>query len=165
MTVETASIPISERLICNKAELAEAFGVSVAAVDHWLRRGCPHVQRGARGVAWKFNLIDVAQWRFKGAEDSNEDPEKMSPKERLDWYKGTRERVALERDNGALIPADEVESEWLRQIGIAKGRLLAMPTRIAPELIQKSESREVERIIKSAVIEILEELANGQSIA
>ena len=166
MTIETASIPISERLICNKAELAEAFGVSVAAVDAWLRRGCPHVQRGARGLAWKFNLISVAEWRFKGGETQDgDDPEQMSPKERLDWYRGTRERVALEQQRGELIPADDVEQEWMRQISIAKGRLLALPMRIAPDLIGKDEPRDIERTLKAALTDVLEELADGQPSA
>jgi phage terminase Nu1 subunit (DNA packaging protein) len=162
VSIETASIPIQQRLLCNKAELAEAFGVSVAAVDAWLRRGCPYVQRGNRGVSWVFNLLEVAEWRFAGGEKSDDDdPEKMSPKERLDWYRGTRERTALEKERGELIPADQVEQEWLRQIGIAKGRLLALPTRIAPDLLEKHEPRDIERTLKASISEVLEELANG----
>lgn len=161
MSVETISAPISQRLLCNKAELAEAFSVSVATVDAWLRRGCPHVQRGGRGKSWVFNILDVAAWRFGSEESPEEDPEKMSPKERLDWYKGTRERIALEKDRGDLISADEVEAAWLNQITVAKGRLLSLPTRVAPDVLGLSEQRDIEQVLKSSISDVLEELANG----
>ena len=163
MAVEVVSIPVQQRLLCNKAELAEIFKVSVASIDAWLRRGCPYVQRGNRGAAWVFNIIDVAEWRFSGTsgeEGATEDPEKMSPKERLDWYKGTRERLALERERGELVAADDVADAWEQQIAVAKGRLLSLPTRIAPELIGRSEPRDIERTLKTAITSVLEELAN-----
>ena len=40
----------------NKAALAEWFGVSVATVDNWLRRGCPSITRGSRGQALEFGF-------------------------------------------------------------------------------------------------------------
>ena len=168
MAVEVVSIPVQQRLLCNKAELAEAFKVSVASVDAWLRRGCPHVQRGNRGAAWVFNIIDVAEWRFGGTGDADgatTDPENMSPKERLDWYKGTRERLALERERGEMVSADEVAEAWEQQIAVAKGRLLSLPTRIAPELLGLGETRDIERTLKTAITSVLEELANEQPSA
>jgi len=44
----------------NKAELARAYGVSIPAVDAWIRRGCPHGKRGRR---YHFDRDDVAEWR------------------------------------------------------------------------------------------------------
>ncbi|MFD2112034.1 DUF1441 family protein [Thiorhodococcus fuscus] len=104
MTVKPASIPLQQRLLCNKAELAEAFGKSVVSVDHWLRRGCPYVQRGERGRAWVFNIIDVAEWRFgaKGPEQQDQDPDSLAPKDRLYWYQGNREKRKDALDAGEL---------------------------------------------------------------
>lgn len=116
-------------------------------------------------MAWVFNLLEVARWRFGPGEGADaqdaEDPEQMSPKDRLDWYKGTRERVALEQQRGELIPAEQVAEEWLRQISAAKGRLMALPTRIAPELIAKEEPRDIERTLRDAITAVLEELSGG----
>jgi len=44
----------------NKAELARAYGVSIPAVDAWIRRGCPHQKRNRR---YHFDRAAVAEWR------------------------------------------------------------------------------------------------------
>ena len=96
----------------NKAELAEFFGVALTTVDQWLRRGCPYVQRGSRGIQWKFDFLDVAKWKYGAADDNvDEDPEKMPPKDRLDWYRGNRERTKHMEEAGELIPAAVFETE------------------------------------------------------
>ena len=101
---------IAERRQANKAELAEWFGVSVATVDAWLRRGAPYVQKGGPGRGWVLDLRDVAQWYYgKSAQDTEEDPDKLDPKNRLDWYRGTRERTRHLQEVGELIPAADYE--------------------------------------------------------
>ena len=107
--VDSAHVP--EERIGNKADLANWFGVSLTTADQWLRRGCPYLQRGERGKEWRFDFLAVAKWKY-GVTDSatEEDPEKLPPKERLDWYRGTRERTRHQQEIGELIPAAQVES-------------------------------------------------------
>lgn len=107
---------IPEMRRANKAEVAEFFGVMLNTVDIWIRKGCPMVQKGSRGVPFVFDLLSVAQWRFVGPspERSDFDPDDLSPKERLDWYKGDREKTKHLEEQGALIPAAEVETETAR---------------------------------------------------
>lgn len=99
----------------NKAVMAEFFGVSVATVDNWQRRGCPAVQRGSRGVPWVYDLLEVARWRFAPQQgpgqggDEEADPDTLSPKERLDWYRGEETKRKLQVADGTLVPADEHE--------------------------------------------------------
>ena len=101
---------IAERRQANKAELAEWFGVSVATVDAWLRRGAPYIQKGGPGKGWVLDLRYVAQWYYgKSAQDTEEDPDKLDPKNRLDWYRGTRERTRHLQEVGELIPAADYE--------------------------------------------------------
>ena len=162
MASDIASLPFRERLNCNKAELAEAFGVSVAGVDHWIRKQCPYVQRGSKGVPWIFNVLDVAEWRYgKITDDENDDPEQMGPKERLDWYRGEKERLALKQQRGELIPASQVEAGWTGYVANTKSRLMALPSRLAPEMVRAKTIREAEKVIKAAVIECLEELSGS----
>lgn len=118
----------------NKAEAAEFFGVHVATVDAWLRRGCPYLQRGNRGKSWVFDLLDVAKWRFGGTEeDPEEDPEKMSPKDRLDWYRGNRERDAHAKDKELLIPFDLEERIIAAAFAEIRAGLLSQHNTIASE--------------------------------
>jgi hypothetical protein len=96
--------------IKNKAEVAEFFGISVPTLDTWLRKGCPFIQQGNRGISWQFDILEIAKWRYGGQEDVGRDnPEEMAPKERLDWYRGDRERDAHAKERGMLIPFDLIE--------------------------------------------------------
>ena len=161
----TAVSQLSKLRLANKAEVSEFFGVSLVSINTWIKRGCPYVQEGSHNVPWVFDLLEVARWRFVGRVSSTGelDPEQMTPRERLDYHKGTRERMLMERDKGILIPAAEVSAAWADQISIAKGRLLSLPARVSGDILRLKSQRDIENTIKDAVITILEELANGSS--
>jgi phage terminase Nu1 subunit (DNA packaging protein) len=96
----------------NKAEAAQFFDVSVPTIDAWIRRGCPYIQKGGPGKGWVIDLRDAAAWYFgKADQATEEDPEKLDPKARLDWYRGTRERTKHMEESGELIPASEFERQ------------------------------------------------------
>lgn len=104
----------------------------MATLDAWIRRGCPYVERGGRGVSWVFDLLDVARWRFLGTEEAPaEDPEQMSPKERLDWYRGNRERDAHAKEQHLLIPFDLEEQLIGAQFAAVRAALLSQHNTIA----------------------------------
>jgi len=70
------------------------------------------MQRGERGKQWQFDLLAVAKWKYGAPEDDkDDDPEQLSPKERLDWYRGETERVKLAQAKGELIPAAQYEAD------------------------------------------------------
>lgn len=76
-------------------------------------------------------------------------------------------RRALELENGrrekTLLPADEVSEVWSHQVGIAKGRFLALPVRLAPSLLRCSALRDVETTLRDAIFDVLTELSGGES--
>lgn len=63
--------------------------------------------------------------------------------------------------SGDLLPIEEVRSAWLSAVSTAKGRLLALPSRLAPEVILISDVRKAENLIKTQIMEILQELTQG----
>lgn len=145
----------------NKAEAAEFFDVAITTIDSWLRRGCPYVQRGGRGVGWVFDLLAMAKWRYAPEEEQlEEDPEQMRPKERLEWYRGNRERDAHAKDQDQLIPFELEE----RIIGAAfaevRASLLSQHNTIAGE--RPELSSDVIQGILSANKNILARLAETQ---
>ena len=74
-------------------------------------------------------------------------------------------RKALELANNKaernLIPVAEVGETWSELVSIARGRLLALPARVAPTVLRQRDLRTIENTIRDAVIVILEELAGG----
>jgi hypothetical protein len=61
------------------------------------------------------------------------DPEKLSPKERKDWYEGEKTRRALEVEAGKLIPAAEAEIEFAALVKMFAGALEVLPFRLERE--------------------------------
>lgn len=48
--------------VVSRNELANQLGVSLPTIDSWVRRGCPILKAGRRGVAAQFDLRAVRGW-------------------------------------------------------------------------------------------------------
>lgn len=105
--------------LANKAQIAEFFEVSTNAVDGWIRRGCPNVQRGDLRTPWIFDLLAVAEWRYTRSRRVRvDDPEKLKAKDRRDWYEGERVREKVEELKANLITRDEFNAEKERVFSV-----------------------------------------------
>jgi len=112
----------------NKAEVSEFFGVTLPTVNAWIARGCPVLQKGARGIPWVLDLLEVAQWRFQPQGDGDpEDPDNMTPKERLDWYKGEAEKRKLQITDGELVEASTHERQMSELLKVSISWAETMP--------------------------------------
>ncbi|EIC23277.1 DUF1441 family protein [Thiorhodovibrio frisius] len=85
-------------------------------------------------------------------------------KARLDKVRADIAEVELERKRGDLIDVDAVTQTWERLVSVAKGRFMALPTRLSYDLAGLSEPREAERLLKNAIWEVLTELADGDPL-
>lgn len=60
---------------CGRAEMARVFGVTPAAIDGWVRKGCP-VKEPTRGPGYdrgaKFWIPDVVTWRERSLSSHEE---------------------------------------------------------------------------------------------
>lgn len=128
------AVPIKRR--ANKNELAEFFGVSLPAVDAWIRKDIPAVQRGRKGAPWVFDLRAVAQWYYSSAvgetEDGEIDPERMEPRDRKDWYDGESKRRDIAEKAGELMT---VEDYMEGQAVLLKGIAASLET--LPDLLER----------------------------
>jgi phage terminase Nu1 subunit (DNA packaging protein) len=85
--------------------------------------------RGQRGQQWRFDFLAVAKWRYGAAEEAEveQDPEKLDPKARLDWYRGTRERTKHMEECAELIPAADLERALSEAFKITASTLESLP--------------------------------------
>ena len=60
---------------------------------------------------------------------------------------------------GELLEAKDVAATWAAQVGIAKGRLLSLPARLAPAVLGLGDLRAIETVIREAIHEALTELS------
>lgn len=137
--MSTPLTPATPARTVNKAGAAW-FEVSPQAVDGWIRRGCPAEQVGAQGRPWLFDLLRVSEWRFAGksttssssSSDRGDDPEQMTPNDRLHWYKGTREKIRYMEEASQLIPAGEYETALSSAL-----KLVAMTLESLPDVLER----------------------------
>lgn len=146
VVIENPDIP--DERIGNKADVANWFGVSLTTVDQWIRRGLPYLQRGERGKQWRFDLLAIAKWKY-GVTDAQteEDPEKLGPKDRLDWYRGARERTKHMQEVGELIPAVEYERALSEAL-----KTTAMTLESLPDLLERDAGLDGAAVDRAIVV-------------
>jgi hypothetical protein len=82
-------------------------------------------------------------------------------KAKREMYRAQMAELEYKQKNGELVQADEVAAAWAEQVMIAKGRLLNLPARLAPDIVNATDMRQIEQTIRAAVVEVLEELSGG----
>lgn len=79
---------------------------------------------------------------------------------RLDAARADLAELDLARKRGDLIEAHRVAEVWTAIITTAKGRMMALPARLAADMVATTDIREADNRIRAAIYEVLEELAS-----
>lgn len=151
----------------NKAEVAEFFDVSIKAVDGWVRRGCPVVERGRLNVPWVFDLLDVATWRITGQRtDADADPDALPPTERKAWYEGETKKRELQVRDRELIPAAEVEQVVATAFAAIAQDIRAIPDNLERRLgIDSTVAEAIEGVLFETMDAIADRIASLASVS
>lgn len=80
---------------------------------------------------------------------------------RLDRAKADREELRLARERAEVIEVAEVTEQWGEAIDITKGRMLALPGRLAAELFRCKSIADVEQRLHAAMLDLMRELAEA----
>lgn len=155
----------------NRAKLAEVFGISVDTVSAWIKRGCPVLHRGRKGVEWKFNTADVHRWQIEeltgveGGVDPERPPPNMAKESaRRAQYEADLKELELRHKRGELIEMsvmlDVVRSEY----ATVRTRLGSLPGRLAVK-VDPARAIELQPIIADEVDDVLKELSADDSLA
>ena len=146
--------PIPPCRLVNKAAMAVFFEVSPQALDGWIRRGCPAIERGTVGKSWTFDLLAVIRWRMESRINSVQtDPAEMPPGDRRAWYYGEATKRKLIAMDAALIPFADVQAT----IGAARA-MVADSLRTMPGNLQRNHaiSADVAGRVRHALEEALD---------
>jgi phage terminase Nu1 subunit (DNA packaging protein) len=151
--------------ILNKREVAEIFGVSPQAVDGWLGRGCPYLEKGAPGVGYQFDTADVAEWRqeqavTKAIGDSKPDDQENAELRKLSAEASLAE-LKLARERGQLVTVEDAGKVWTKQVTTLRTRLLAIPAKLAGQVVGAKSPEEVRACLDEEINDALNELADG----
>ena len=144
--------------MATKRQLAGHVGVSVQTVSKLLPiLGLP--SRGA-GID-EFRLAYIAHLREQAAGRFDEDSEYklMAERARLTHHQANVEALKEAQLEGQLLPCDVVFRTWLGMVANIRARLLCLPAKMAPVLVNRDDITEVEASIKAQVYESLTELS------
>ncbi|MCW8966703.1 MAG: hypothetical protein OQK82_08485 [Candidatus Pacearchaeota archaeon] len=142
-------------------QLAALMGITTRRLRQIAEESPPPREEG-RGALYPCK--DAGKWlRAYWSPDGALDPQ--HEKAALD--KVRREIAELERDKrkGTLLDAKEVETVWMRSVGEVRAGMLAVPSRVAPELIALTDEREMEDAVRDAIHEAMEAIADDAQSA
>lgn len=144
----------------NRGEVAQFFDVNPTTVDSWVRKGCPVVQAGSRGVAAVFDLRAVAEWHFGGQRDGSEiDPDAMSPQDRRAWFDSEMKKRELQVRDGDLVQTSDLEEVVATAFAACAQDMLAIPDRLERSYgVPAAVAAQVERGVCAALEGLAERL-------
>ena len=155
----------------NRSKLAEIFGVSVDTVSAWAKRGCPVLERGRKGVEWKFNTASVSGWLVQQAQEPPASEGDARPAPNFDKERARREQIdadlaelKLRKERGELIELETILSAVRSEYAVVRTRFGSLPGRLAPQ-IDPERAIELQPVIADQVDDILRELSVDDDLA
>lgn len=147
--------------IVSKRDAARFFGVSTQALDGWFDRNCPVHDRDSNGRIKGLSLPDMVAWRLNQvAEAAITGGDLEGEKIRLTRAQADKTELEVEKLRGVLVASSDVERVWTGMIAAARAKLLALPTKAAPQVLALDGRPAVEAFLARIVHEALAELAD-----
>lgn len=148
---------------CNRSELAEVFGVSMPTVDHWVRSGCPYVEKGGPGKPWRFLSSEVAAWREQRAREEASGTA-LADEDELRRRKLAAETAKAELDlaqaRGKVCDLEQVERALTVAFAAVKANMRNIPGRVVTTLLGETNDVKFKSVLALEIDQALEGLAD-----
>jgi len=140
----------------NKNQIAEVFDVSLTTVDKWRLKGCPAEKDGQKVM---FTVRAVSDWLRGRDFESSGTLDLGQERAKLTKLQAEKATLELEQQRGNLIPKEIMIETWQGHIANARAKLLALPPKVASQILGMESYIEVEHVIRETICEALDELA------
>ena len=147
------AVPDFSRL--NQKSVGAAVGVSARTIQNWCDQGCPRNEDGT------YSAPAVVQWLLSQQSTGSE-------------YDTQRERLAaaqaekVETENRVrrleLMEMSEAADAWADHISNARSKLLSMPAKLGPQLVNLADPAVIAGRIRHEVYAALVELAESTDV-
>lgn len=116
-----------------------------------------HSIEGRKYGAWEyFKVADVVNAMVEGDRlDLQQERAKLAKRQT------EKAEIQIAQMRGDLIDATEVEARWTRLVANCRAKLLAIPTKIAPDILSMDNLAQVQDAVKTVLYEAMRELARG----
>ena len=149
--------------MANQRELALHLDLSPQSVTDLVRKGVFIINKGRSPVNIDACRVAYINYLRKAARYTKKDGsgDMAEEKTKLTAAQARKAELEVEIMEGNLIPAESVEETWINYVANARAKLLALPSRVAHQVIAVSKYSEAELIIKQQVHDALNELADN----
>jgi phage terminase Nu1 subunit (DNA packaging protein) len=148
----------------NVDAIAKALNLTTRRVHQLKAEGLPTVGRGQYELgpcmAWYIRYLQNALEK-RGPNINPDTPDLLAEKTRLAREQGDKLAIENAISRGELVYVDDVVNTWADHISSAKAKLLAMPTKLAPQLVNQSNANVIAGRIREEVDNALVELAEN----
>jgi phage terminase Nu1 subunit (DNA packaging protein) len=118
-------------MLVNKKQLAEVFGVSERSFSEYQKDPTfPIKEEGGRGRSNTYDTAQVFEWLKSRAEGQG----KETAKERLDRLRGDQAELAIAKEIGELVPAEDVARELDDVVSAIRSSQMFGNTKLKKEL-------------------------------
>lgn len=141
--------------------IAKLLDLSERRVQQLSREGV--IPKATRG---QYELVGsvrgyVRYLRDQAAKAQAGAPDYASERARFIRARADLAEMEAEAKRGSLIAAEDVEAAWIAVLALLRTRLLALPDRLAPQLHAEASPASVRDVMRGAIREALEELAES----
>lgn len=149
-------------MIVNRAELADAMGVSLPTVDRWVKEGCPIKVRPRKGVPAQFVLGEVVSWwgarERENATGGATTDEAELRRRKLAAETGTAE-LEFARARGEVAPVAEFEKATARLMAAIRANVMNVPARAVLQLLGETDEATFKQRLRAELTLALEQSA------
>lgn len=150
----------------NKQQLAKILGRSVKILTEWQREGMPVevLGKGGRGRSSEYDTAKVIDWLIQRERKNlvttgdGEVYDFATEKSRLTYHQANKAELEEKVLRGELQHVDEIRAKWSAELTAFRAKLLAIPTKSAPEMQYLNDLSEIEEFLKSMIHDALGEL-------
>lgn len=142
------------------AVLAELTGIPGRTLREWRNQGIlpqPDAPMEEQITAIVYYLRQQAL----RSKDPEEQGELYQEQVRLTKARADRTELEIAQIEEDLVNGEEVAAVWMQYVGACRARLLAIPSRLTPELAVIIDPIEINELLSNAIDEALIELSRG----
>lgn len=139
--------------------IAKYTDIPASTINYWHDRG--YIIESEEMEPIVKSIIAYLRKQIEDKEQKNDKNNYFAEKTRLTSAQADKIELENAVRQGELLEASECERAWSGLIGNSRARLLAIPSKLAPELAITNDPIAVESRLKSAIYEVLWELSKN----
>jgi len=139
--------------------IAKLLDLSERRVQQLSREGViPKAQRGQYELVGSVRGY-VQYLREQAAKAQAGAPDYASERARFIRARADLAEIEADEKRGSVLVAEDVEAAWIAVLALLRTRLLSLPDRLAPQVFDQSTIGDTRTLIRSAIREVLDDLA------